>query len=255
MDLNKITSKAVEADAKYMIDVDTVDGIHGSVLQQFWALGSSELTISSGVVTITNDVFYDIDTEVDASIDDLTTISGGEAGEVIIIRAEDATHTVVIKHDVGNILLQGGYDLPLVNQVQLVMLRYNGTDWVEVASAGNRIVVFGYNLGTETGIVKAGDYGDVPFMPPVYLLGIYAMADQSGSLSIDIRTETFGTIPDSADSIGTSPVFVMSTQQTKSETTFSGITREHGSKCWRFIATGDATSITQVAIVCLAVRL
>lgn len=216
----------------------------------------AELTIASGVVTIasTYSTFYDIDTEADAASDDLDTINGGEDGEIIIIRAENAGRTVVIKHNTGNIHLQGAMDHALCNLEQHLMLRYDGSDWVEVAGGADRLVVFGYNLGTGLSVVTVDTMGDIPYLPAMYLLGLYGMANASGGISIDVRTETFGTIPDSADSIGTSPVFVMSAQQTKSDVVLSGVTREQSAGCWRFICTVESTTMTQVALVGLGVR-
>lgn len=217
-----------------------------------------ELTIAGGVVTIAGNysTFYDIDTQGDASSDDLDTINGAEDGEIIVLRAEHTDRTVVVKHNTGNILLQGGQDHALANTNQLLMLRYFGTatKWLEVAGGADRLVVFGYSLGNGEALVLVDTYGDIPYMPGVYLLGLYGMANASGGISIDIRTETFGTIPDSADSIGTSPCFVMSGQQTKSDATLAGITREQAAGCWRFIVTVAASTIKQVAIIGLGVR-
>ncbi len=223
---------------------------------RLWADAGAELTIAAGVITVAKETFYDVDTEADASSDSLVTINGGEAGEIIILRAANAARDVIVEHNTGNIHLQGGQDHILVNRDQLLILLNNGTDFVELAGGADRLLVFGANLGVGAGIIPSGTYLDVPFMPALYLLGIYAMAKQSGSVNIDIRTEVFGTIPDSADSIGTSPMFQMSSVQTKSETAFSGITREHASgRCWRFITTADSTTIEQVAIVCFGIKL
>ena len=231
--------------------------VRDDALNLFAQVGA-ERVIATGVITIasTYSTFYDIDTQGDASTDDLVTINGGEDGEIIVIRAENAARTVVVKHGTGNIQLKGGYDLPLLDQTQLLMLRYDGANWVEISAGADRIVVFGYNFGSGIGssVILADDYGDIPFLPAMYLLGLYAMADQSGSISLDVRTETFGTIPDSADSIGTSPCFVMSSVQTKSDVVLSGITREQAAGCWRFVVTVAGVSIEQVAIVGLGVR-
>lgn len=233
------------------------NNLRDDALNLFAQVGS-ELTIVSGVVTIasTYSTFYDIDTESDAATDDLDTINGGDNGEIIIIRAENAARTVLVKHGADNISLKGAQDLPLVDQTQLLMLRYDGSNWVEVSAGADRLAVFGGVLGVDDGgIIPANAYFDIPYMPAVYLLGIYAMADVSGSINIDIRTETFGSIPDSADSIGTSPCFAISTAQTASDTSLSAITNEQAAGCWRFIATGASTTIEQVSVVCLGIKL
>ena len=78
--------------------------VRDDALNLFTEAGA-ELTIAAGVVTIvsTYSTFYDIDTQSDDATDDLDTINGGEDGEIIIIRAEDAARTVVVKHDADNI--------------------------------------------------------------------------------------------------------------------------------------------------------
>ena len=67
---------------------------------------ASELTIASGTVTITQSL-HRIDTEGDAAIDELDTISGSADGKLLAIRAEHADRTVVIKHNTGNIYTDG----------------------------------------------------------------------------------------------------------------------------------------------------
>ncbi|MCK5308036.1 MAG: hypothetical protein KAJ73_05440 [Zetaproteobacteria bacterium] len=256
MPLNKVTSKAVEADAKYMIDVDSVDGLHAADVMLDGELvlkAQSELTISSGVITVVGPGYYPVDTESDASFDELLTISGGTAGDIITLYPANSARTVLLMHTDGNIELSGEVDIPLAVAGSLVTLRYDGTDWRQMA--GPKPVVFGYSLGNGVSVVASGTYGDHPYLPAMYILGIYGMANASGSISVDIRKETFGTIPDSADSIGTSPCFVMSSQQTKSDLVLSGITREQSAGCWQFVTTVEATTITQVAVVILGVLL
>ncbi len=69
-----------------------------------------ELTIASGAVTIFQD-FHTIDTESDASTDNLDTLNGGYSGQVIVLRAADSTHTVVLTDGVGNMSLAGSFSL------------------------------------------------------------------------------------------------------------------------------------------------
>ena len=251
MTINKITSKAVEADAKYPIDVDSVDGYHSGELVILKA--QSELTIAAGIITVVGVGYYPVDTETDASFDNLHTINGGTVGDIITIYPASTARTVLVMNTDGNIELSGEVDIPLAVANSLLTLLYDGTNWRQIA--GPKPVVLGYSLGDGATEIKSGRYGDHPYIPGIYILGIYGMADVSGSVSVDIRTETFGTIPDSADSIGTSPVFVMSSQQTKSDTVLTGITREQAAGCWRFIITADGTTITQVAVTVLGVLL
>lgn len=216
-----------------------------------FAQSGSELTIASGVITIasTYDTFYDVDTQSDAASDDLDTINGGETGEIIIIRAENAARTVVIKHNTGNIQLKGAQNLPLIDQTQLLMLRYDGSNWVEISAGSDRLMVFGYSLGTGEDVIPSGTYGDVPYLPAIYLLGMYGIANASGSVTISVRKYSGFGVP-----VSEIESFVMSGVQTKSDTTLSGVTREHNAGSWRFILPGVATTIKQVSIVVLGVR-
>ncbi len=66
---------------------------------------ATELTISSGAVTVTKG-HHRIDTEADASNDDLDTIDGGIAGEILLILPADDARTVRIRNGVGNIFLK-----------------------------------------------------------------------------------------------------------------------------------------------------
>jgi len=70
-----------------------------------------ELTIDEevgrGYVTITHS-FHQIDTESNASSDDLDTIYGGHNGQILILKPANGNRTVVIRHDEGNIITSDG---------------------------------------------------------------------------------------------------------------------------------------------------
>lgn len=92
---------------------------------------ATELTIATGAVTKTQ-TSHTIDTEADAASDDLDTISGGTANELIWIRANNTARTVVVKHATGNIYLRGAADISLDSTEKGLMLFYDGTNWIEV---------------------------------------------------------------------------------------------------------------------------
>jgi hypothetical protein len=89
------------------------------------------LTISGGAITI-DQSYINVDTEGGASSDDLDTINGGFAGNVIVLKAANDAHTVVVKHGTGNILLSGGVDVALDTNVNKLMLLYDGSSWIEL---------------------------------------------------------------------------------------------------------------------------
>ncbi len=94
-----------------------------------YALGtSSELTIATGVITVTGG-YHTVDTESDDASDDLATINGGVDGNLLVIRPADATRTIVVKHATGNIELPGGNDISLYEADDLLQLFYDGSNW------------------------------------------------------------------------------------------------------------------------------
>ncbi len=91
------------------------------------ALGAaSELTISGGVVTKTQS-YHHIDTESDDATDDLDTINGGTEGDILIVRAEHADRTIVLKDGTGNLDLDA--DITLDDTNEFAILIYDGSNW------------------------------------------------------------------------------------------------------------------------------
>lgn len=89
------------------LSADTLD-MQGSVITDLSGLhfnSATELTISSGAITVTQG-HHSIDTEADATDDDLDTINGGNAGEILLILPANDDRTVRIRHGVGNIYLK-----------------------------------------------------------------------------------------------------------------------------------------------------
>lgn len=84
-----------------------------------------ELTIATGAITKTQS-YHTIDTEGDASTDDLDTISGMSDGDIICVRAEHADRTVILKNGTGNLILGG--DIHLDNVGKYVALISDGTN-------------------------------------------------------------------------------------------------------------------------------
>lgn len=92
-----------------------------------------ELTISGGVVSITNDS-HRIDTEADAATDDLDTINGAAFdGQRLIIRAENSARTVKVADGTGNLVL--GSDFSMSNTDKRLMLEFDLTsgNWYQIS--------------------------------------------------------------------------------------------------------------------------
>jgi hypothetical protein len=92
---------------------------------------ATELTIASGVVTITRS-YHTIDTEADAATDDLDTINGGVEGDLLILRAADDARSVVIKNGTGNIRGAGAVDRTLTHSQDTAQYMFIGSTWVEI---------------------------------------------------------------------------------------------------------------------------
>lgn len=112
---------------------------------------ASELTISSGGVTITQSGCYDIDTESDAASDDLTAITC-PAGAQFVFKAESDARTVVLKS--ANYQVYGATDQSLDQ---------DGDMAVGFCSAVNTPVIFAFSdEAGEVRVAKATMTGSGP---------------------------------------------------------------------------------------------
>ena len=97
---------------------------------------ASELTIASGVITVTQN-YHKVDTQSDASSDDLDTITVGTnvaAGFVLVLRPESGARTVVLKDGTsGDDNLDLGADITLDETYKVVSLIYDGSNWLAVS--------------------------------------------------------------------------------------------------------------------------
>ncbi len=94
----------------------------------------SEVTIASGVITVT-DSYHKVDTEGDASSDNLDTINGGQIGQMLFLRQVDSGRDVVLTES-GNIILPGS-TFTLSNAADLCLLLYTGANWQMVSTSDN----------------------------------------------------------------------------------------------------------------------
>ena len=97
---------------------------------------TSELTIATGVITVTGS-YHNVDTEADAASDDLDTINGGVDGMEVVLRANNDGRTVVVKDATGNLQIAG--DMTLDNTQDTITLIYDGTltAWLEKGRAAS----------------------------------------------------------------------------------------------------------------------
>lgn len=91
-------------------------------------------TISTGVITATKPIM--VLSAESGTTDDLDTISGGQAGERLILKAATGD-TITVKHATGNIRLRASADFAIDTTYALIELLCDGTDWVEVNRSAN----------------------------------------------------------------------------------------------------------------------
>ena len=111
-----------------------VGGLH---LEDKLVLDSTELTISTGSITVSKSR-HTVDTEGDASTDDLTSIGGGVDGQMLVLTSADSGRDVVVKSS-GNIATPGLTDFTLGNVNDSIMLMYVAAQskWITISSSNN----------------------------------------------------------------------------------------------------------------------
>lgn len=132
----------------------------------------SELTISGGAIVPPDGSgggFFRVDTEGDAATDDLASITTTNCwdGMLVWLGAENTGRVVTIKHGTGNISLEDGADLALVDLEQWVMLQLRSSTWVEVERHYKRIC-FEAAPASDQGSVSSGSWTDVAFATESY---------------------------------------------------------------------------------------
>ena len=95
----------------------------------------TELTISAGVITVTQN-YHSVDTEADAASDDLDTINGLNVGAILVIVPDNGARTIVAKDGTGNLILAGDFTMA-TNRDTLTLLRSTPTRWIELSRSQN----------------------------------------------------------------------------------------------------------------------
>ena len=108
-------------------------------LGNFLNLGTPvELTIdAAGAVTVTQ-TRHSIDTFADAATDNLDTINGGNAEDIIILTSADSTRDTTLRDNGvsgGNIFLDGSVAFTFTNVGDTITLRKLGSGWREMSRA------------------------------------------------------------------------------------------------------------------------
>lgn len=114
-----------------------------------------ELTISSGAVTVTG-THHTIDTEGDASTDDLTTINVGADGKLLILRLANASRVVTVKDGTGNISLNADYTFSGLDDTLTLIYDSINSVWIQIGQAKVETTLAGLT-DTDLTIPTTGD--------------------------------------------------------------------------------------------------
>jgi hypothetical protein len=135
------------------------------------ALAGTAKTIASDAITVApaanGEGHYTVDTEGAAATDNLSTISGGAAGDILSLQMANAGHVVTIKHGVGNIKMPRNLDL-IMSATFAVQLRYDGSNWYLLGGTpGGENMLIAYN---NSGVTL--NQGDVVCLDKSYTSGL-----------------------------------------------------------------------------------
>lgn len=97
---------------------------------------AAELTIASGAITVTQ-TMHSVDTESDASNDDLDTINGGETGDILILTSAANNRTVLVKDGTGNLRLAADFALNHTQDTITLLKREN--IWIQISASDNNV--------------------------------------------------------------------------------------------------------------------
>jgi hypothetical protein len=106
------------------------------------SFGSNEKTISGGSITVSSSR-HTVDTQADATTDNLDVINGATAdNQLLILSAQSSTRTVVVRDDgvsAGNIALAGSAAFSMGVRADMIGLMWNSalSLWVELFRSDN----------------------------------------------------------------------------------------------------------------------
>ena len=95
----------------------------------------SDLTLASDAITVTG-CYHRVDTQGGAATDDLATISGAAAGQILILQSVASSRDVTVKNGTGNIFLSGS-DFVLDNSRDFIVLICTGGELNEICRSNN----------------------------------------------------------------------------------------------------------------------
>jgi hypothetical protein len=149
----------------------------------------SELTISSSGITVTKN-WHTVDTEGDASTDDLTTITNTTGPSLLILSPASNDRTVVIKNTGSNIYCTGNADITLENIYDFaILIHLSGSDVWYAAGFLNKVDGGAKMSNGVTSLLHMdGNDGATEFEDAAGNLW-----ERSGGVEVDTALKVFGT--------------------------------------------------------------
>lgn len=92
------------------------------------------LTLNSGAITASKP-YHALRTEGNTSTDDLQTITGGTAGDMLVLRLATAGQSITAQDGNGNLRLRG--DFTFDSDEDTLVVLYDGSRWLELSRSGN----------------------------------------------------------------------------------------------------------------------
>ncbi len=115
----------------------TITSYANTLFGAFMQLSPTSVTISNGAISVSRSSYY-VDTEGGAASDDLDTINGGSTGAILVLRTVANARAVTVKHNTGNIRLNGATDFTLDHSLDRLVLIYDVQGfWVEIGRGNN----------------------------------------------------------------------------------------------------------------------
>ena len=116
------------------VDIPNIGDVQLITNKRLAVKEGTELTISAGVITVIG-TRHKVDTENDASTDDLDRIDGGTDGMLLMLRPANDARTVVVKHGTWNIALNNATDFIMDSQYDLLFLMFSWqfSVWMELS--------------------------------------------------------------------------------------------------------------------------
>ncbi len=111
---------------------------HLTAVKSLKLTATSELTLDTNGAIVPTQTLHTVDTYADAASDNLDTITNTNSLSWVVLRAEIGTRTVVIRHNQGNIWLQGGTDVNLDDLEDGILLFWDSVNskWFDIAAGG-----------------------------------------------------------------------------------------------------------------------